>query len=540
MSTVPQSYHDFIYYYSPWLYVITTTMTSDAAASQKNVAVVDGTLFSANMPVQIYDSVHSEWNEVDSVALNVVTMKNNLANTYYTAKGGTVDHPEIAYGKAAFAAAFAIEYLCEAYNQGQFSATKAAILAKIIEQADWLLTQQCLNAALKAYGGFKSSDTSTAYYSVDAGRAIPALLKAYDLTADADYLAAAILAGYTFLYNMQHQPELLSLVDGYYGGLAMYVTDADVYSTVMMIEDLYDLLGLKMLADTYDHSNAARYNTMMEDMVGFYVDGLLEMYLYYQPPPYGLGTWYRVGLNDEQVYDDVIAYALVGLYAYEGWSARCQQIYETIQSIRQSGTYPAYQPCVCWPGYINIVTRTPDCAYYDAVTIGILSEIRRDHDKPSYVLAHDIVEKYSDAFLSWGVVYADFSPIAAQEAMAAIAWIARMFLNYSYPMTDFSGILEAEGEQVLLYSVCQAVETVTYLPALAMRAVVKNANIGETFMEAGYVITDYLTIYSLLPTRERDKIKRRGVDYEVQTVQKVIDRNEPLYYKAQVRRLQAN
>jgi hypothetical protein len=108
MGTVPDAYYEFVMHYAPWFYVVTTAMAADPPAGQKNVTVTDGTKFSAGMQVEIKDSAHSEWNEVDSIAGNVVTMKNNLAYTYYVAKGGTVDHGDKDFGKGAFAAAFAI------------------------------------------------------------------------------------------------------------------------------------------------------------------------------------------------------------------------------------------------------------------------------------------------------------------------------------------------------------------------------------------------------------------------------------------------
>ena len=418
---------------------------------------------------------------------------------------------------------------------------KVAILAKIVEIADWLLTQQCVNPALQAYGGFESSVGSTQYWSIDAGRVIPALLKAYALTSDADYLAAAVLAGHTFLYNMQHQPLALGLVDTYYGGFAQYVNSADAWSTIMMTEDLYDLIALKMLADTYDTANAARYNAMMADVVEFTrLDGYERFYLYFQPAPYGAGTWYRVGINDEQIYDDPISYAMRGLYAYEGWSTINQRVYDFIHNTNQTGVYSAYHPGICWPGYIDVVTKAPDCAYYDAVTIGILDEIRKAWDKPSYELAYQIVSKYPNEFLYWGPLFSDYSPITPQKAITAVSWIARMFLNYSYPVNDFTLALSAEGEHALLYSVEQAQDTVTYADPLDFKVIVKNGSVSETLLEAGYVITDYLVTYSLIAPRSRDKIRLRGSDYEVQSTQKIFSGNEPLAIKANLRRLQDN
>ncbi|MEM2385850.1 MAG: hypothetical protein QXO67_02600, partial [Candidatus Bathyarchaeia archaeon] len=119
----------------------------------------------------------------------------------YVAPPGT---PDQNWGKAAFAAAFAIDFLYEAYSAEQFSSRKTAILDKVVSLADWILTQQCTNGAKKAYGGFKSTENSQHYYAVDACRVIPSLLKAYELTDDADYLDAARLAG-AFLKTMQDQ-----------------------------------------------------------------------------------------------------------------------------------------------------------------------------------------------------------------------------------------------------------------------------------------------------------------------------------------------
>ena len=129
--------------------------------------------------------------------------------------------PDPAFGKGVLAASFALDFLCEAYSANQFEDRKADITNKIVELADWVLTQQCLDPAKKAYGGFKSAEISTYYYSVDACRTIPSLLRAYELTDDSRYLDAAKLAGATFLKTMQDQQT--------YGGFARTVTIDDAW-----------------------------------------------------------------------------------------------------------------------------------------------------------------------------------------------------------------------------------------------------------------------------------------------------------------------
>jgi hypothetical protein len=537
MGSVPDGYYEFVMHYAPFYYVVPTVLAADPPASQKDVTVADGSKFQANFPVQLKDSAHSEWNEVESVLGNVVTMKNNLANIYYVSKGGLVEGPDPAFGRGAFAAAFAIDFLYEAYSASQFSALQSDILAKVVSLADWLLAQQCVDPARAAYGGFKSGESATDYWSIDAGRSIPALLKAYSLTSDADYLDAAKLAGYTFLYNMQHQPALYGVHDRYYGGFAQYVTLSDGWNQPMAVENLYCIIGLKMLADTYDTANASRYNQMMADAVAFLRDGLESLWLYFDPLPSGDGAWHRIGLNNTEVYDDPISFALLGLYYYEAWSLSCQRVYNFVQSIRASGQYPAYWPEICWPGYLDVVTRFPACAYYDAITTGILWKVRKERDPPSFKLTHDVVAKYQDEFLNWGPLFTDYSPVTPAKAMANVSWIARMFLNYEEPLTQFTRILNSKGEAVLLYPVRQAVETVDYGEPLDLLAVVSSLKAEQVLIEPGYYLDDYLVFYTFLPVRSHDKIRRQGEDYEVQTVTPFTYANQRCYFKSTARRL---
>jgi hypothetical protein len=187
LGTIPDAYYQFVMHYAPWFYVVTTSMAADPPAGQKNVTVMDGTKFQSGMVVEIKDSAHSEWNDVDSILGNIVTMKNNLVYTYYVAKGGTVDHGDLDFGKGVFPAAFAIEFLYEAYSAAQFASKQTEIHNKIVELADWLLTHQCTDNLKKAYGGFKSSESSAQYWAIDAGRCIPALPVNHNVDCKADY-----------------------------------------------------------------------------------------------------------------------------------------------------------------------------------------------------------------------------------------------------------------------------------------------------------------------------------------------------------------
>jgi len=137
--------------------------------------------------------------------------------------------PDPEWGRAAFTAAFAVDFLFEAYFDPQFDARSGEIEAKIVELADWVLTQQCTDSETQAYGGFKSAENSTSFYSVDACRTVPALLKAYELTSNTTYMDSAALAAGTFLYNMQHKSSELGVHDRYHGGFARAVTLEDAW-----------------------------------------------------------------------------------------------------------------------------------------------------------------------------------------------------------------------------------------------------------------------------------------------------------------------
>ena len=436
------------------------------------------------------------------------------------------DTPDPEWGKAAFAAAFAIDFLFEAYSARQFEDRKTEIYDKIVSLADWLLTQQCTEPAKKAYGGFKANENSNYYYSVDACRVIPSLLRAYELTNDADYLNAAKLAAGTFLKTMQDQQV--------YGGFARAVTIEDAWLLQLDVECLYGFIGLKMLAETYDVANASLYQDMMSKAVDFLREGFEELWLYFDLSD---GKWHRVGLSESEVYDDPLAYALIGLHDYEGWRLSCKKVYDFINNTKSSAQYPAYNPVVCWAGYIDVVTRFPACDYYDAVTSGILWKIRKLHDKPSFAYSMKIIDKHQSEFMFWDVKHADYSYVENKWAMASVCWLARLFLNYEEPSTKFTQVLNAYGEDISLYPVREAAETVTYGEELSIKAIVNPAMIEEVLVEPGYFITDYMTVYVFAPLRVHDKLHRRGVDYEVLTVQAFDWKGETSYFKANCRRL---
>ncbi|MEM3726091.1 MAG: hypothetical protein QXK98_04415, partial [Candidatus Bathyarchaeia archaeon] len=319
-----------------------------------------------------------------------------------------------------------------------------------------------------------------------------------------------------------------------YGGFARAVDISDNWLLQLDVECLYGLIGLKMLAEKYDVANASTYQTMVSQAISFLREGFENLWLYFDPAD---GEWHRVGLAENEVYDDSFAYALLGLYDYEGWSLTCQKVYNFINTIRASAQYPAYNSAVCWAGYIDVVSRAPACDYYDAVTSGILWRIRKHHDKPSFAFSKRIIEKYAEKFMFWGVRRSDYSPVENKWAMATVCWLAQLFLNYEEPLTRFTQILRSKGETVTLYPIVEAGETISYGEGLEIQAIVSPAKNDEVLIEPGYIINDYITVYAFAPLRQHDKVRRKGCDYAVLGVQTFDWKGETAYFKANCRRL---
>lgn len=450
---------------------------------------------------------------------------------YYLPDSGTVD-PE--WGRGPAPAAFAIEFLYEAYNVKEFETEKTGIYNKIVALADYLLSIQYNDNLKLAHGGFKSKDDSTYYYSIDAIRAIPALLKAYDLTGTVAYYDAAKLAGGTFLYNMQHKPSELGIHDKYYGGFAQAVTIADLWVADMWIIDLYSLKGLKSL---YTRTGEAKYQTMINDALGFYRSGFENLYLKYSPPPSGDGAWHRTSLPENLIYDDDFSYALSALYAYESWSTSVKEVYDFISAVGASSEYPAYNPAVCWSGYLDVVNRKPACEYYDSVTSGILCEIRNVHDALAIEQSVKIILQNSDAFMFWGVKFGNYSPIERKKSVVTVSWLAHLLLKYSPVTSAFARILQTYGELVTIHTRREIDGTVSYSSNANVLAIVNPAETREILIEPGYASNDYVRAYVLSAMSHRDKMTWRNADYEVGPVEEVHFRGQLMYRTALCRRL---
>jgi len=442
--------------------------------------------------------------------------------------------PEESFGKGTAAAAHAIDFLYEACNDKRFEDIRGQILGKITELADFILSLQCSQQDSYAYGGFKNLETSTDYYSIDAMRAIPALIKAYELTENQAYLDAAILAGGTYLYNMQKKPSEVGVHDKYYGGFAQAVTEDGSWNTEMHVVDLYGLKALKML---YDWTGDQKYMDMIDDMLAFYRYGIENFYVMFSPGPYGDGKWHRIGTYENSVFDDDFAYALNSLYEYEGCTSSVRKVYERLNASDSNSEYPAYNPAVCWAGYIDVEAKAPACEYYDAVSAGILWRIRRRHDKISYEFSRKIIEKYYENFMFWGLKFEDYSPIENRQSIITVSWLGIFLTKYKPVNTTFLRILKTLGEKITVYPLVKEGEEVSYGEGIEIEAVVEPLRAEEVILESGYMETDQIKIYVYSPIRNRDKIEWKGRLYEAGPIQEYSFRGETIYKASICRRI---
>jgi len=148
-----------------------------------------------------------------------------------------------------------------------------------------------------------------------------------------------------------------------------------------------------------------------------------------------------------------------------------------------------------------------------------------------------IIEKHPHEFMFWGVKHADYGYVENKKAMVTVCWLSLLHLKYEDPLTRFTQILKSKGENIILYPVREAFDKISYGEGIEIQAIVSPAKADEVLIESGYIIDDYVTIHVFAPIRYHDKIRRKGVDYEVLDIQEFDFQGETLYRKAICRRL---
>jgi hypothetical protein len=308
--------------------------------------------------------------------------------------------PLLGYGqtsKQPSAAGTSIRFL-KALRDAQY---EMEVKDKIVELANFILSIQCTDPSKNWYGGVPTEQGGSFYYAIDAAFAGEALLDAYDISQNSYYLTGAQLCA-SFLRHMQTR-NLVGLVDQYYGGFCEYQrSDNGAYLTEMFTKLLLSLPFLKRL---YGLTQNSLYITMAQDARSFLGNnGLAGEYEYYNPKPYGDNVWHREPPSESVVFADSMAYALRGVYEYEGLSNLVKTVYSFFQG------FSGYDPRFAWAGYLDVINKTYYSNYYDTVVGGILSEIRANYDPNNLLFQHnETIGLGPDAFY-WGLDFT-YNPI---------------------------------------------------------------------------------------------------------------------------------
>lgn len=184
-----------------------------------------------------------------------------------------------------------------------------------------------------------------------------------------------------------------------------------------------------------------------------------------------------------------------------------------------------------------MVARKVDSNYYDAVTSGIIWQLRSGYDKSALEFSFNVISNHVEEFMYWGTKFCDYSAVENKKSVVTVSWLSRLFLNYCPPITTFTRILRSHGEAVTLYPVIESKESVAYGAGVTIKALVCPARTDEIIMEQGYVVNDYITVHAFAPIRHHYKLRHKGIDYEVGPVEDYSFRGHLMSRRAVCRRL---
>jgi hypothetical protein len=276
------------------------------------------------------------------------------------------------------------------------------------------------------------------YYAIDAAICGRGMLKAHRVTGDPAYLMSARGFG-DVLELMAEQQEAVFENASARGGFCEYASLVDgrvVYNCDSHVKLLYAVGFLRELAEAAgEPARLTRARAARE----FLIQGLRGAWEHADasatracPRAPCAVVWRRVdgpkGEPDRFVYGDTLAYALAGLYIYEGASPQVADLY------RRFSSYEGHDPRtrrfdgrIAFAGYMIPELQAPDpfSAYYDLVTIGLLRSLRRDiapeHDARAWAFLQRILRP--NRVPRWGV---DFDGSALGVDAADVTMLATL------------------------------------------------------------------------------------------------------------------
>jgi len=268
------------------------------------------------------------------------------------------------------------------------------------------------------------------FYAIDAALCGTAMLETYRRTGEGSYLDAAVGFG-LFLDHLGEAQERVFAGSTAAGAFCEYATpqggrlayNCDSYvKTMVALGFLRDLATATGQRRFLERADAAR-RFLLPGLQGAWEYADAQAALQCRTAPCAV-EWRRVpgprGEPDHFVYGDTLAYALAGLHAFEGASEDVSRLYRQFAGFRGDGARTrAYDGGIAFAGYIEAAGRRPDPAssYYDVVTIGILSPLRRDlapeHDERAWSFLERLLA--GGSVPRWGVGF-EGEPIGIDDA----------------------------------------------------------------------------------------------------------------------------
>lgn len=298
----------------------------------------------------------------------------------------------------------------------------ARVLAKAKWLADWVIGLQETNESSPVYGGVPSTPdlpppAGRYFYAIDAGFCGIAMFALHDLTKDERYGRAGLRFA-DFLVDMQGGPSRpYARPAGMPDGFCEFVVDYGDRPTWNCDRHVKTLSALPALRRAAAVSGKHHYEAAAKSARAFLVEGLAGGWEYADAAATAQcrdrtcpDVWRRVkgpqGEIDHFVYGDTLAYALRGLFEYEGPSAAVQTLYERFSGYRSNDARTrGYDGRIAFAGYLRPESASPDpfSAYYDIVTLGILHGIRRAVRPEHYAVADKVLRTRlaNAAQLSW-------------------------------------------------------------------------------------------------------------------------------------------
>lgn len=327
--------------------------------------------------------------------------------------------PNKEIGRTPGSACEVIRFLAALARRDRFD-TEA--IDKANELAGWVISLQDTRSASPTYGGVPSTPdlpepASRYFYAIDAGFCGAAMFELHDLTKDERYRQAGLRFA-DFLVHMQSgrgRPYARS--SGAPDGFCEFIVNAGPEPAWNCDRHVKTLSALPVLRRATALSGKAHYEEAAKSARELLVEGLTGAWEYAKAAQLAQcrdstcpKAWRRVagpnGERDYFVYGDTLAYALRGLFEYEGPSPTVRMLYDRFAgySGKDSKTRQ-YDGRIAFAGYMRPASASPDpfSAYYDVVTLGILHGLRRAVRPDHYAIADKVLRSrlVSAAQLSW-------------------------------------------------------------------------------------------------------------------------------------------